>query len=512
MAAGSGPWPRSLHARLVALLLSLLLGLGTLLLAGMLHGSRLFFEEVHARLDEGVAEHIAGTLKPQPDGSFAEKDLKGLFMDIMIINPALEVYLVDLEGQLLAYDAPEERILRRRVDLAPVRQQLEGGGERVVRGDDPRSLEGCKPISAHPVEVEGEHVGYLYVILGGQGYDTIFAALRQSWVVQSAAAMLGGILVVSGVIGVVAVGRLTRPLRRLRGKMASFPSTASADEVSVEDAGSNELRQLELAFEAMSARIQRQVRELELNDERRREFVAGISHDLRTPASALQGYLETLILKASTLDEKERTRCLETALRQSRRLGKLVDQLFELARLEAREDVPQKEVFSLAELVQDIVFEFQVAAERKGITLRAVFPYDLPPVAADIGLIQRALDNLLDNALKYTTPGGEVVVRLAHVGEDVEVRVTDAGPGIPAEELPRLFDRFYRVETASREPGAGAGLGLAITRRIVELHEGRISVESTAGEGTTFRFALRAEPCEGESEGVSRSDAAVNRP
>jgi len=154
--------------------------------------------------------------------------------------------------------------------------------------------------------------------------------------------------------------------------------------------------------------------------------------------------------------------------------------------------VPHKEDFSLAELVQDIVLEFQKTAEGKGVFLRARFPYDLPEVHADIALIERALQNLIDNALRHSASQGEVVVTLEPVSRGVEVRVIDTGPGIPAEELPRLFDRFYRIPTTEPEQSPGAGLGLAITRRIIDLHDSTIAVQSKPREGTTFSFVLAA--------------------
>lgn len=483
------PLPRSLHGRLVAVLLGLLLVLGATSLVLILEGSRLFSEEVRFRLDQQVARHVAETVEPFVDGELAEDRLKDLFMHAMVINPTLEIYLLDLEGEVLAYDAPDEKIVRHRVDLGPVQRFLAGHGGRAVRGDDPRSATGEKPISVHPVEADGRSMGYLYIILGGEDYESVFAALQQSYIVRYAALLLVGTLLVVAIVGVFAVGRLTRPLRSLRGRIASF-RTALAGPVP-ESADEDEVRALERAYEAMARRIDEQVQELRRTDERRREFVASVSHDLRTPTSAVQGYLETLIDRKGRLDEAERDHLHEMALRQTRRLAKLVGQLFELARLEAREDVPHKEAFSLAELVQDAVCEFQPRADRKGVALRARFPYDLPPVNADIGLIARALDNLIDNALRHTPPRSEVVVHLEHVEGGVELRVSDAGPGIPPEEVPRLFDRFYRIPQAGRDE-EGSGLGLAITRRIIDLHDGAISVQSQPEQGTTFSFVLSA--------------------
>lgn len=491
--------PRSLHGKLVGLLIALLLGLGAATLVGLLIGSRLFSEEVHFQLDREVAAHIADTVQPFTDeNEIATDRLKDLFMHVMVLNPSLEVYLVDREGNVLAYDAPEEVIRRREVDLAPVRDFLASADGRTVRGDDPRSDDGRKPISVHPVVADGREMGYLYVILGGQDYDSVFAALRQSYSLRYAALFFAGILAVASIVGVFLLGVLTRPLRRLRRSVAGFRT--GLDET-VDANERDELRALETAFTRMARRIEEQMRELESTDERRREFIAGVSHDLRTPTGAVQGYLETLIARGDRLDDEERHQYLRHALRQTQRLAALVEQLFELASLEAREGVPRPESFSLAELVQDIVVEYQAAAEKRGVLLRARFPYDLPAVQADIALIERALQNLIDNALRYTVPPGEVAVHLEPVEGGVRVLVRDDGPGIPAEALPRVFDRFFRAPRAGQEEGgeskSGAGLGLAITRRIIDLHESSIAVESDPDSGTTFSFVLGTTGAEG---------------
>jgi len=496
---------RSLHARLAALLLGLLLVLGAGLLVGLLHGSRHYSEEVQFRLSRDLAAHVAESVRPFAGEQVDRAELKALFMHAMVINPSLEIYLLDRKGELLAYDAPEERILRRRVDLEPVQRLLASDGMRTVRGDDPRSPDGRKPISAAPVVVDGEPRGWIYIILGGQDYESVLAGLRQSWILRSAAVLLAGALLVTGIVGLFALGVLTRPLRRLRRRVAAFRTGRGAQ--SIEAPPEDELAALERAFAALERRIEEQVEALRTNDERRREFVAGISHDLRTPAAAVQGWLEAL-QAGDGLDLEERERCIEVALRQCKRLSALVDRLFELARLEAQEGVPRRERFSLAELVQDIVCELQPAAQARGVFLRARFPTDLPAVAADIGLVERALDNLIDNALRHTPSGGEVAVTLRCQPASVEVSVHDTGSGIPLDEQPRLFERFVRVEREGCDPGRGAGLGLAITRRIVELHGGSLTVDSRPDAGATFAFSLMSAQGD-EGADVRESEAGV---
>jgi signal transduction histidine kinase len=167
-----------------------------------------------------------------------------------------------------------------------------------------------------------------------------------------------------------------------------------------------------------------------------------------------------------------------------------VSELLELAKLEAHETQIQCEPFPLAELVQDVVQKFHLAAQEKHLELQTTFAEELPFVCGDIGLIERVLDNLIQNALRYTSPGGTITIALKQVETAITVQVIDTGIGIPSEELSAIFERFYRARQTRRAVADGAGLGLAITRHIVELHGGSITVDSIPNGGTTFIFSL----------------------
>lgn len=181
---------------------------------------------------------------------------------------------------------------------------------------------------------------------------------------------------------------------------------------------------------------------------------------------------------------------VEIAARHSERLGRLVAELFELAKLDAHVTQLHAEPFSLAELVQDTVQKFTLPAQAKNISIDVDYQEQLPFVHGDIGLIERVLVNLLENALRYTDAGGVIRLRL-HAGKDaVTVQVADTGCGIPVQEILFIFDRCYRVERPGHADSEGAGLGLAIAQRIVQLHGQNIRVESQPQQGTSFFFDL----------------------
>lgn len=290
---------------------------------------------------------------------------------------------------------------------------------------------------------------------------------------------------------------MTQPLRDMAqaarrmeaGEYAQRVHTTSRDEVG----------QLAAAFNRMSA-------ELASLEQLRRELVANVSHELKTPISALRAHLENVLDGIERPDPET----LQVMLQQSERLGRLVDQLLELSRLESGEVPLDRETLALGPLVEQVVQEVEVACAGKGVVVRTRVPDDLPDVWADRERIHQVLFNLLDNAVRFTPTGGTVTVSATREGLACAVRVADTGPGIAPEHLPRLFERFYRVDAARAREGGGTGIGLAIARSVVEAHGGRIWATSRPGEGSEFTFVLpiAREPA-GEED---RRDAAGTEP
>jgi two-component system phosphate regulon sensor histidine kinase PhoR len=222
----------------------------------------------------------------------------------------------------------------------------------------------------------------------------------------------------------------------------------------------------------------------------RTEFVANVSHELRTPLTAIQGYLETLL--SGALEEPENARrFLEIVLRHSERLGRLLNDLTDLSNIELGKVTLRKESVRLDELVASVVAIIGPRAARSRVTVTANTPPEVPAVAADRDRLVQILINLVDNAVKYTPEGGTVTVITRSGGDGaVEIAVADSGIGIPAADLPRITERFYRVDKArSRELG-GTGLGLAIVKHLVLAHGGELRIESQEQQGTTVRFTL----------------------
>jgi len=270
---------------------------------------------------------------------------------------------------------------------------------------------------------------------------------------------------------------MTKPLRDMAqaaGKMAQGDYSQR-----VQTASRDEVGQLAAAFNRMSA-------ELESVERLRRELVANVSHELKTPISALQARLENLLDGVEAPDPA----VLQVMLQQAQRLSRLVDQLLDLSRLESGDIPLDRDAIDVASLVREVASEIGVSRADHLVDVRVEVPASLPPVWADRERVHQVLFNLLDNAVRYTPPGGEVVVSATPTGERCEIRVEDTGPGIPPEHLPFLFERFYRVDQARSRGEGGTGIGLAIARSVVDAHGGRIWAESDVGRGSVFAFEL----------------------
>jgi len=293
--------------------------------------------------------------------------------------------------------------------------------------------------------------------------------------------------------GLLLFKMLTGRLHRLDNAITLFTQGKQINDIELPPRKvrfTDEIDHFETTFLQMASRIERQVDELQKMDATRREFVANISHDLRTPLAALKGYIETMAIKNGKLTDTERKKYLAVAASHCDRLGKLVNDLFELSRLESDKISIDNEPFHLGELVQDVTQEFQLKVKEKQINLLTNVGRDLPLTCGDIGMVERVFVNMLDNAIHHTPEGGSISLLLFSGDDRITVQVSDTGSGIPEKEQENIFERFYQVDKSRGDKKGHSGLGLAIAKRIIELHEGDLTVESEVNSGTTFSFTL----------------------
>ena len=359
-------------------------------------------------------------------------------------------------------------------------------------GSDPRNPGVEKPFSVSPI-IEGDvTVGYLYAVLGGEKYESLRLLVEESYILRVGVFSIIASLTVALVAGVLIFFLLTRRLAALRGYVDAFRREDPSEPVSFSAPKeiNDEIDELTGAFHTMATENRQQFRALQNLDATRRELIANVSHDLRTPLASMQGYLETLLIKGESLEGDEREQYLRTAHKHSRHLNNLISELFELSKLDSGAVSLNSEPFSLMELVHDCVQDFQLQAEQKGIELSVTAKDERGFVEADIALIQRVLQNLLDNALRHTPEGRSVTISVEDSAQSARIVVADTGMGISQHDIPHIFERHYYTPSVEPTEKLGSGLGLAIVKRILDLHQSTIQVSSELNRGTRFAFEL----------------------
>lgn len=482
------PFSNKLYLKIsvTLLILLVLLGVGYLLITAFT--ARHFIQEANQRLYGNIASHTVKEVKPFVNGQLDTMAIKDIMHSLMVVNPSIEVYLLDTRGNIITYAAPYKKIKLEKVDLQPVQSFIENPGERLILGDDPRHPGKQKVFSAAAIEEDGSTIGYAYVILASEEQASVTSTLFTSYILRLGMGMFYVTLFVAMTIGLLAIWFITKNLRKIMETVRRFKEGDYAARIAEEDKG--DLVALADTFNGMAERIEDNIEKIKSVENLRQELIANVSHDLRTPLAIMRGYIETILMKEESLSKAEKRHYLELVLSSSERLAYLVSQLFEYSKLEANEIKPKKEPFFIADLAQDVFAKYQLMAEKKDIKITLVVPQSLPLVFADIALVERVLQNLMDNALKFTPSGGHVNIELKGYVQHVEVRISDTGPGIPESEQRFIFERYHKAD--NNRKSKGVGLGLAIAKKILEIHNATIQVASKPNAGSSFWFQLPA--------------------
>lgn len=487
--------PNTLYGKLATVLLVIFLFLVFLFVAVIQYSMEMYHHEVSQRLHRQLAETIVSSNEFFKDDKVNESAVSEVFHHAMEINPSIEVYLLDTKGTILSYSAPPGKVLRKRIDLEPLHQYLRHEGRLPLYGDDPRDYQREKTFSAAPIPDGDVLQGYLYVILGGERHDSILEKLRSSYNLRLTIWLFVAALLFSLFVALLSFRMLTRRLQGLTRAVEMFEGSKFSKKPNgylstIAGENGDEIDRLQTNLSQMADHMIDQMDQLKRAQKSLREMIANVSHDLRTPLTALGGYLETVMLKDEELTNTQRMRYLEIASSHRERLSKLIDELFELGKLDSAAMKINKETFPLGELVLDVAQKFELRADQNGIDITAEIPSSLPHVVADIGLIERVFDNLIDNAFRHTLKGGRILLTVRPDHDCVTITVSDTGHGIPEHDIPHIFDRHFQMKRSEKERSGRTGLGLAISKRIVELHGGYIDVQSKVGTGTQFMFQL----------------------
>jgi signal transduction histidine kinase len=486
---------KQLHYKLSVAMLGIVLALGAAFYVVDRYSVGVAYEELTQRLNAPLAKYLAESKPLIANGIVDNEALSSLAMQAMNINPASEIFLLDPDGTVLGHALPAEEVVLDRVAIEPIEDLLAGSRALPIKGASPRDGGAMKVFTAFPVidmASADALAGYLYVVLGGSQYDAIAAQVLRSDRQRVVAASILLLVIAAFVAGTVLFAYLTRRLRHLTADVGRSTTNGFDASPIIEPVAEprDEIDRLRNACHSMQQTIEQQIQSLQENDKVRRELFTNISHDLRTPLASMHGYIETLLIKDEVLDAKTRSKYLEIARKHAIHLSRLIQDLFELAVLDSGRVSPNFEEFPLVDLIYDVVQEFELQARDSQVELRVEPAQDAIVVRADLSLIQRVLENLVGNALKHTPAGGAVTISARPAAAGVGVSVADTGRGIPDTALPHIFDRFYKSTAGDEDDNRSTGLGLAIAKRILELHGSEIRVASREQRGTRFDFDL----------------------
>jgi signal transduction histidine kinase len=476
--------------------------MGIILLVLAQYLTQSYQNEVEQKLHHQLAAHVVHDNKLLKNGEIDHVALKNAFHSMMILGPSFEFYILGPQGEVKTYSADPLRIKKKVVDIRPILEFLNNPSNLPILGDDPRSDDKHKIFSVAPIfeNIQGKEIlqGYLYIIIGGEIYDGIVDLFQQSHILSLAVgslalAMLFGLFVI-----LILFALLTRPLRRLAQDMQQFRQEGfKYDQLPAsqwQQDSPDEIERLGSTFNEMANTLNIQYQKVKNTDELRRELISYASHDLRTPLASLQGYLETWHLKNKELTPKEGEELINVAMKNAQHMSRLIEQLFELAYLDSESITLTTEPLGIAEFAQDVLQKMSLEASNKQVSL-SIEPKDPSiMVMANVEKLENVFTNLIDNALRHCLAGDSIKIQIlpSDIVGQFNVSVTDSGLGIAKEDLSFIFDAHYKARNSVRGKGRNSGLGLAISKRIIELHDSELIVTSTLGKGTQFSFNLKS--------------------
>jgi signal transduction histidine kinase len=443
-------------------------------------------KEVNEKLNKDIAFQIVKDASPFLNGRVSENKVQDLMHYLMTVNPSIEIYVLNGSGDILTYMAPNKVVQLKKVSVLPILKFIESKGNEFIQGDDPRNPGKLKVFSAAPVLENNKILGYVYVILASQEYDGIASSIQNSSFLQLTLKSFLMILIISFLIAFVIFWITTKNLSHIIDVFRNYKSGDMKSRIAL-PLPNTEYTIIEKTFNEMADSLEQKMTQIHEIDNLRKELIANISHDLRTPVASISGYTELLIDKNDTINSADRIKYLAIIDTNSKKMGKQIQDLFDLSKLESAHYKLLIEPLHLGELVADIADKYKLLANKKGVHLNTIFSKNLPLIQADIALMDRAIQNLVENALKFSATGSTINIEIGQAPDKIIISVSDTGIGISEPEIPFIFDR-YKIGKKNTENSTG--LGLAIVKKIIELHKAAIHVLSKENSGTTFTIEI----------------------
>lgn len=340
-------------------------------------------------------------------------------------------------------------------------------------------------VVAVPVKLDDGTIPAVVMLMGPM--SAISSYMKQIYIYLFIA---GIVAIIAALLIVVWLSRkLVKPLKEMQETADAMAKGNYKSQVAV--TSDDEVGHLGESLNSLARDLDKYMTELATMEKLRRDFTANVSHELRTPLTIIRGYDEAL-LEGAAEDSETREKYCRLIHDETLRLERLIHELLDLSRLQSSKEATDTERIPLAELAEGVLTKFRQLAGLKDVTLSLATPGQQPVMLGNGDRITQLVMIFLDNAIKYTQPGGTVSVRVVSEDDKAVMTVSDTGKGIPEADLPYIWERFYKVDKSHRRDDSGTGLGLSIARQIIDLHQGTVAVASTEGQGTTFtlRFPL----------------------
>lgn len=477
----------NIFTRISILVFALIATLSILFILITYTSTTYFFNESTQLLNKDVAAHIAKFTSPFEGTTVNKRKADSVFYNAMVVSPSIEVYFLDTAGKIIYYEAPDSTIKLWRIPLNNINKLIASKGEAYILSPDPKNPGENKIFSAAEVISNGRKLGYIYVILGSKEYNTTKELLISSHITMLALQTFLIITVLSVLISFYYIRRLKHKYNTIIDVLQQYQSGNLAARFKGKY---DEFAPITNSFNTMAELLSYNISQLKNASEERKNFIANISHDLRTPLSIASGYTETLLTTAGeqidALQQKDYIQLVHTKLKQ---VEEMVKQLFELSKLDAVNFTPKKEPFIFSEILQEVVAGFGITANKKNIHLDCVNCHELYWVNADVKMMERVIQNLVENAVKNTPGHGKIIIELQHSNNELTIVFENTGKPL-SQELTQWINGETGNNIHSRPPG-NIGLGLAIVKRILELHQSKLNVQTRANYGNHFSFNMQ---------------------
>jgi signal transduction histidine kinase len=448
-----------------------------------------FYQSSTQLVDKDVAAHIAKFTSPFEDKGLNKNIADSVFYNAMVLNPSIEVYFLDTTGKIMYYHAPDSAIKLREIPLTNIRKHIQANGEDYIKGPDPKNPSEQKVFSAAEVNSNGKKLGYIYVIVGGNEYKHATGMLFKSHLIRFAVIAFCLIIIISVILSLLYINRLQKNFKKIILVLNAYMK--GNFDVRFDKNEKDEFAPITESFNKMATLLSYNINRLKQTEQERKDFIATISHDLRTPLSVAKGYTETAITKIhlGEINRHEIDGFIQLVHKKLQQIEIMVQDLFELSRMESIHFAPNKELFIFSEVLNEIYNTSERNAAVKNIIMTCKGCEDLSWIHADIRMMERVVQNLFDNAIKYTHAEGSIHIAVER--KDDLLNVIFSNSGILSNDLMNWINVSARHADASviTKP-ANSGLGLLIVKKILELHDYAFEVKTVNGF-ISFRIQMK---------------------